>query len=99
MIIQIWSYEAVEGKVAEAMEVSKKLAVAHTKNGIPTRILRRGTGTAAELNKIVMMMEFESLAASEAYTDKGKEVDSLHKEARKYYVWDSLAHQYYKVAE
>ena len=72
MIIQVWSYEAAEGKGSEAMEVSKKLVLAHTKNGVPSRVMRRGTGTAAELNKIIITMEFESLAAAEAYTDKGE---------------------------
>ena len=70
MIIQVWSYEAAEGMGAEAMEVSKKLVAAHTKNGVPSRVMRIGTGTAAERKRIIMTMEFESLAAAEAYTNK-----------------------------
>jgi hypothetical protein len=47
----------------------------------------------------VFLFDNRHLAATEAYSDKGKEVDALHKEIGEYVVAGSLAYQYYKVFE
>ena len=46
-------------------------------------------------------MEFESMAAAEAYTynDKGEEVNKLHKEASKHTVQGTMAYDFYRVLE
>ena len=99
MIIQVWSFEIVAGKGAEATELCKKLAAAHTKNGVPSRAIRPGTGNPSELKRMILTMEFETLAATEAYKDKGEEVDALHQEAKEYVVEGSMAYQYYRTLE
>ena len=53
------------------------------------------------LSRIILTMEFESMAAAEAYTynDKGEEVNKLHKEASKHTVQGTMAYDFYRVLE
>ena len=100
-IIDVWSLQIAPGKAAEARDWCKRLAAAHRKRGINARAMRLGTGTSAELMRIYLTMEYDSLAASEADlpADKGEEIDALHKEASDYTVQGTLAHHYFRTFE